>query len=133
MTNSNRARGDYLERQTVHALRRYGWLVIRAGGSLGPADLVAVRKAHGRPVVLIIQCKITNRARNMPRVDPDERQALWNAAQQSGGRPMIATRYHPGRVALLELLGPQWTQYPLVDEIHVPSGAGKVAGNDLLA
>ena len=133
MPNSNRARGDYLERQTVHALRRYGWVVMRAGGSLGPADLWAARKINGRCVLLIIQCKITGAHRKTPRVDPGERQSLWDTAQQTGGRPMIATRYHPGRVALLELLGPQWTEYPLVDEINVPSGGGKAADHDVLA
>lgn len=121
---TNRQRGDYLERQTRAALARYGWVVIRAGGSLGCADLVALRLGK-RP--LLVQCKVTNWARKMPRVDPDERQALWDTAQAAGARAIIATRFNPGHVALLELHGPAWTQYPLIDEIHVPTRPGKVA------
>lgn len=119
---SNRTRGDYLERQTRDALARYGWLLVRAGGSLGPADLVALRDGK-KP--LLIQCKILGPGRRMPRIDPAERIALFAAAEQAGGRAIIATRYMPGRVTLLELPGPHWTQYPLVDDLRVPNRPGK--------
>lgn len=121
---SNRARGDYLERQTRDALAQYGWFVIRAGGSLGCADLVALRLGK-RP--LLVQCKVLGRGRQMPRVDPAERMALFTTAKESGARAIIATRYRGGYIALLELPGPNWTTYPMVDEIHVPARPGKGA------
>ena len=40
---TNRTRGDDFERQTKDALRAYEWLVVRSAGSLGVADLVALR------------------------------------------------------------------------------------------
>lgn len=119
---SNRGRGDYLEHQTRDALAAYGWFIVRAGGSLGAADLVALR-AGKRP--LLVQCKVLGRGRKWPRIDPAERQALWDAAAQAGARPIIATRYRGGFVALLEMFGPSWTNYLLVDEIHVPARPGK--------
>lgn len=118
----NRARGDYLEHQTRDALAAYGWYLIRAGGSLGAADLVALR-AGKRP--LLIQCKILGPGRAFPRVDPAERTALYEAAEKAGARAIIATRYRGGYVALLELPGPAWTTYPMVDELHVPTRPGK--------
>lgn len=121
---SNRTRGDYLERQTRAVLDYYGWVIIRAGGSLGPADLVALRLGK-KP--LLVQCKILSRNRLMPRIDPGERAALCAIAEQGGARAIIATRYTPGVVTLLELPGPHWTQYPLVDELHVPTRPGKAA------
>lgn len=113
---SNRERGDYLERQTRTALIGFGWVVVRAGGSLGPADLVALRVGN---TPLLIQCKILGKGRNFPRVDPGERTALWECAEMAGARPIIATRYRGGYVALLSLNGPAWTEYPLLDELHV--------------
>jgi Holliday junction resolvase len=120
---SNRTRGDYLEHQTRAALQMRGWVVIRAGGSLGPADLMACR--HGNPGPLLVQCKILGPGRVMPRIDPAEREALYNLAKQAGGRPIIATRYRRGLIALMELPAPSWTQYPLIREIPVPARPGK--------
>jgi Holliday junction resolvase len=130
MPNSNRKRGDYLEYQTRDALAHYGWQITRAGGSLGAADLIALRAGK---TPLLIQCKILGPGRKTPRIDPDERAALFRAAALSGGRPIIATRYRRGFVTLLELPGPHFTAYPLVDELHVPSRPGKGAHNDELA
>lgn len=125
---SNRTRGDYLEHQTRDALAQYGWLVIRSGGSLGCADLVALRVGK---MPLLVQCKVLGKGRQMPRVDPAERMALFNAARESGARAIIATRYRGGYVALLELPGPHWTTYPLVDELHVPARPGKGTRDEL--
>jgi Holliday junction resolvase len=119
---SNRKRGDYLEHQTRAALEHYRWVVVRAGGSLGPADLVALRDGNAP---LLVQCKITGNGRRYPRVDPDERAALWETAEKAGARPIIATRYRGGWVALLALNGPSWTEYPTLDELHVPARPGK--------
>ena len=51
--NRNKANGDAFERATAKRLRADGWQVVRAAGSLGPADLVAL--APG--IVLLVQCK----------------------------------------------------------------------------
>jgi len=97
----NRQRGDYFERQTKAALMRHGWVVFRVAGSLGPADLVALR-AGKRP--LFIACKVT------PRIDPGERRALIEAAEKAGARPLMAYRSKRGHVDL-------WT-------VHTTTGRG---------
>jgi Holliday junction resolvase len=124
--NSNRARGDYLEHQTRDALAQYGWQVTRAAGSMGAADLVCLR-AGKRP--LLVQCKILGPGRSMPRIDPAERMALYECAQKAGARAIIATRYIGGVITLMELPGPHWTRYPLVDELRVPARPGKGKDN----
>jgi Holliday junction resolvase len=119
---TNYARGAYLEHQTKQALESYGWVVQRSAGSHGGADLWACRAGKK---TLFVQCKILGPGRDMPRVDPRERAELWEAAEKAGARAIIATRYRDGWVTLLELHGPAWTQYPYVDELHVPGKAAK--------
>lgn len=116
--HSNRARGDYLERQTRAALRQYGWLVIRSGGSLGVADLVALR-AGNRP--LIVSCKIGG----LP--PPHERAELLEAAKEAGARPIVATREHPGWVVLYHMRSEAPRDYIVAGELHVPVRPGKEA------
>jgi Holliday junction resolvase len=48
------ARAEY---KLKHELEKKGWHVIRAAGSHGKWDLVAVRKRNGRVDVLLIQVK----------------------------------------------------------------------------
>lgn len=110
-------RGVYLEQQTVAALDQYGWFVTRAAGSHGVADLIALR-AGKKP--LLVQCKTLGPGRSMPRIDPGERAALCVAAERAGARAIIATRYAGGLITLLELPGPHWTQYPVIDQLRVP-------------
>lgn len=96
---TNRQRGDYFERQTRDALTDSGWLIIRAAGSLGPADLVALRNGS---MPLLLACKTSKR------ISPAERMALIIAAQQAGARPLLATRVRPGWVDLFTVhLGPE--------------------------
>lgn len=116
MPNSNRGRGDYLERQVRAALRRYGWTVVRAAGSLGVADLVALR--HGN-TPLLVSCKLTG----LP--PPAERRALLEAATSAGARPIIATREHPGWVVLYGMLSDAPRDYVLAGELKVPNRPGK--------
>ena len=52
---TNYRRGVLIELRAAHELQAAGYLVIRAAGSHGPADLVAV----GEYVVRLIQCKRT--------------------------------------------------------------------------
>ena len=88
---TNRHRGDYFERQTRDALRECGWVVIRGAGSMGPADLVALR-AGTRP--LLISCKLHGR------IGPAERLTLLDYADIAGARALLALRARPGYVQL---------------------------------
>jgi Holliday junction resolvase len=91
MPNANRQRGDYFERVTKAALEGVGFWVVRAAGSLGVADVVALRHG-GAP--LLIACK-TNGV--LPR---GERIALVEAAHKAGARPILATRTRRGWIDL---------------------------------
>lgn len=86
---TNRARGDYHEHRTRDALTTAGWVVVRAAGSLGPADLVALQ-AGALP--LLVSCK------TKARISPAERAVLLDAADQAGARPVLAWRESRGWV-----------------------------------
>lgn len=88
---TNRSRGDYFERQTRAALEARGWIVIRAAGSHGHADLWAARAG---PTLWMVSCKITRT------VTPYERATLCADALQVDALPVVATRTIPGHVDL---------------------------------
>jgi Holliday junction resolvase len=88
MSNNNRTRGDYLERQTKRALEAEGWAATRAAGSHGVWDVMAVHKRH---VPVLVSCKSTG----VP-VSPAERRALVDAASAVGASPLLATRVRRG-------------------------------------
>lgn len=50
-------RGYLAERKIRAFLRRYGWMTVRSGGSLGPADIVCLRKGK----CILIQVKSTKK------------------------------------------------------------------------
>lgn len=111
--SNNRQRGDYFERQAREALRGRGWFVVRAGGSLGPADLVALRAGF---VPLLIACKTNGH------ILPAERLAIRKAADRAGARALLAMRPGRGQVSLrLIYEGPE---SPEVDLLTTPN-AGK--------
>lgn len=100
MPNHNRQRGDYFERQTRSALEVAGWLVVRSAGSLGPADLVALRRnSEGATHVLLVSCKVDGRT------SPAERAALVDAADRSGSgaEALLARRPDKGVVELVDV------------------------------
>jgi Holliday junction resolvase len=115
MALTNRQRGDYFERTTRDALTKYGWYVVRAGGSLGIADLVALR-AGSKP--LLVSCKTNGR------IDPAEREALHTTARAAGARPLVASRPKGGHVLLRCV---RWdsptavTVLEVVDTLRAPS------------
>jgi Holliday junction resolvase len=95
MPNNNRNRGDYFERQTRHALEAVGWLVVRSAGSLGPADLIAVRRSSdNQPHVLLIACKTDGH------ISPAERANLLAAADQAAAEALLAHRPSRGLIQL---------------------------------
>jgi Holliday junction resolvase len=99
MGNANRQRGDYFERQCRGALEAAGWVVVRSAGSLGPADLVAVRRnSEDRPHVLLISCKVDGRA------SPAERARLLEVADQAAAEPLLASRPSRGSIELASMI-----------------------------
>lgn len=121
MPNSNRQKGDYLERQTKAALIAHGWIVTRAAGSLGVADIVALRAGN---TPLLISCKLD------ARIGPGERTALIEAARAGGARPIMAARSKRGLVDIyvvqIDAGG------ALIDQIKVPSRPGKEEPEELI-
>lgn len=108
--NKNRRAGDNFEYRTRDTFRSRGWWIIRAAGSLGPVDLVALKA--GQPAVLI-SCKINGR------IDPLEREALLAVANMTGGTPVIAHREQPGWLGVSRL-APSGAREP-VGSWHMPA------------
>jgi Holliday junction resolvase len=115
MTMTNRQRGDYFERQVMATLKAHGWVVYRSAGSHGAADLVAGR--YDRKPVLI-QCKISGR------IDPAERTALLDEAEQAGWRAVVALRPKGGRVQLSAIIRGYARLVPIEDPLNVPPRRG---------
>jgi Holliday junction resolvase len=103
MTNKNRARGDRFEHLTRDALRGHGWVVVRSAGSLGPADLVALR-SDSRP--WLVSCKATD----VPYLRPAEWIVLWAVAIDAGAVPVLAWKGAdgPSGIEYRALLGPKY-------------------------
>jgi Holliday junction resolvase len=111
MSMTNRQRGDYFERQVVHTLRAHGWVVIRSAGSLGVADIVALRKGN---TPSLVSCKLGGR------IGPKERAEILDAADRAGGRAVVAMRPRNGRVQLLAVMRSTSRLVPL-DTLRVPA------------
>ena len=97
-----RAAGDRFERVCVAQLRECGYLVIRSAGSLGPADLVAMR---GDGLPLLVSCKVTNATTKR------ERALFQTRAADAGCLALIATKPSPGRILWLRI-GPEGVLSP---------------------
>lgn len=121
MPNANRVAGDYFERSTKAALAAHEWFVIRAAGSLGAADVVALR---ARSAPLLIACKTNGK---LPRA---EREQLIDAARKAGARPILACRERRGWISFL-LVGPDGGR-PFGDPVKVPkrTGAAELDGEE---
>lgn len=111
-----RAAGDYFERRTRDALVADGWTVIRSAGSLGIADLVALR-ADSDP--LLISCK---RGGALPRA---ELFRLVDTARRAGAVAVLARQRRPGW-AELEEIG-KHARVPLLD-LHFPPPTRRATG-----
>jgi len=109
MTSTSRAAGDYLERQAREALRVHGWFVVRAAGSHGIEDLVALRNGS---TPLLVSCKTNGK------IGPQERAQLVESSRLAGARPLCAYRSRRGWVDLavvyVDRVGEQ------IDTIKVP-------------
>jgi Holliday junction resolvase len=117
MALTNRQRGDYFERQVKLTLEAHGWVVLRSAGSLGVADLVALRKGN---TPSLVSCKLGGR------IDPHERTALLDAADIAGARAVVAMRPRGGRVLIAAVMRGTSRLVP-IDTLRVPVRPGKVA------
>lgn len=102
----NKANGSSFEVRVRKELVRRGWFAVKVGGSLGCADVVAIRKTWltaeflrlasvETPQVLLVQAK---RNGTLP---PHERSALFQAARECGAVPVLA-RMPEGKTRGLE-------------------------------
>ena len=84
--------GHQRERQVKKLLEEEGWFVIRAPGSLGVADLVAIAGpvGYGGSIVRFIECKANEKGGPYMNFRPDDRQALIDAAEKAGARAELA-------------------------------------------
>lgn len=77
--------GHDRERAVRRILEKSGWFVIRAPGSLGPADLVALR-AGDQPRMYEIKATA---AGPFAGFGPADRRALKDAAERAGATPQL--------------------------------------------
>lgn len=76
--------GAAAEREARDVLLALGYFVVKAGGSKGPADLVAIRPGG---LILFVQVK-----RGAGRLRPPEWNALLSLARLYGAVPVLAER-----------------------------------------
>lgn len=82
------SRGHQRERQVRKELEKEGWLVVRAGGSLGIADLVAL-KAHHQPRILEVKSD-DEKFGPFNNFGPKRRAKFLAAAGHAGAEPLLA-------------------------------------------
>jgi Holliday junction resolvase len=83
MANAKYVKGRTFEYKIATIFRRKGYYVVRAAGSHGPADLVAVKRKQR---VIFIQCK-----KGTGGVDMEEHNKLFRSALEAGAIPVIAS------------------------------------------
>lgn len=94
MALTNYARGANFERRIMADLDLNGYFTMRASGSHGIADVVAIKAGE----ILLVQCKITGT------ISPADRVALLDLATRAGAVPLIAYRPSPKKFAYRQLI-----------------------------
>ena len=94
---TNYSRGADFERRIASDLADNGFTTIRASGSHGIADIVALK----RGLILMVQCKINGR------ISPADRHDLADIAHKAGGIALVAHRPSPRKLAYRRLVDPQ--------------------------
>jgi Holliday junction resolvase len=84
-TKGASARGRAREREVKKKLEADGWFVIKAGGSLGEMDLVALKSGQRGKA---IEVKSTAGG-PYERFGPEKREALYDAALKAGLEPYL--------------------------------------------
>jgi hypothetical protein len=87
---TNKARGSAFERKVSGALTADGYLVVRAAGSLGAADLIALKPGQ----VVFVQCKMAGAGA----CGPAEWNEFYRLAKSVAALPVLA--YRPGRIGV---------------------------------
>lgn len=100
--NRNKARGLNAERRVRDHLTADGYWVVKVAGSLGPADLLALKPGQ----TLLVQVKTESRTGRKAHIPPDEWNTLLTAAQQVGGTPIIAIKGFR-RLDYHQIIGPK--------------------------
>jgi Holliday junction resolvase len=80
------SRGHDRERAVKARLQEDDWVVIRAAGSLGGIDLVALKPGH-RPLLVEVKSTVNG---PFDHFRPEERMALLLAADMAGGQAVLA-------------------------------------------
>lgn len=112
-------RGSDFERKVAEHLTTNGYLVVRAAGSHGHADLVALKPGQ----VLLVQCKLTGASA----VRPGEWNGFYAAAVGVGAVPLIAWRPARGQIGFLRMTATK-TGVQGVRPPCVPWVADEIAG-----
>jgi Holliday junction resolvase len=102
-TKGASARGRSREREVKKQLEAEGFFVIKAGGSLGEADLVAL-KAGQRGLMLEVKSTTAGPYHSF---GPEKREALYDAAAKAGLEPYLV--FWPPRKEM-EFIN--WKQWP---------------------
>lgn len=108
-----RSRGIQRERQVRKLLEDDGWWVCRAAGSLGDADLVAL-KSGTTPILVEVKASARGPFHSF---GPKQREELRAAARQAGAEPVLC--YWPPRKR------PKWIStlgWPNNDSLEDESG-----------
>ena len=90
-------RGHDRERAIKRCLEEEGWIVLRAPGSLGLFDLVALKAGH---MTRLIECKSTAGG-PFEHFGPADRAALVDVAEKAGAVPELAWWPPRGRLRFL--------------------------------
>ncbi len=103
-------RGHDRERAVRRVLDAEGWWTCRAAGSLGDADVVAVKRSrYDTPRVLLVEVKSTARS-PFAGFPPADRASLLAAAALTGGEAWLA--YWPPRGKLQWIKAADWPPMP---------------------
>lgn len=89
MPNRKYANGRTLEYAAVHALELDGYWVMRAAGSKGAIDVLALKPGE----ILMVQCKLDGY------MTPGQRTQLYGLAAMLGAVPLVAYWRKDGRAA----------------------------------
>lgn len=99
MSASNGRRGSTFERDVKKDMERLGWFVVRAAGSHGHADLLAVSPDE----VAFVQAKLGGPGA----FAPAEWNELFRVALRYGGVPVVVHRPKRGKLEYLRMIGPK--------------------------
>lgn len=105
-SRNNYRRGAVFERDVAKRLVGDGYWVVRAAGSHGKADLVAIKIASLDPLrchAVLVQCKLTGPGG----VPPAEWNELWAVSVRIGAIAVVAHKPARGKVEYLRLIGPK--------------------------